>query len=169
MNRHPGGESHTLQMLELSMLQPPARILDFGAGDGETVSLLRSLGYLAEGIDLNPGSIVVQQGDFLHPPYSGDCFDGIISQCAFYVSGNQNLALAQAYRMLRNDGILMLSDVWFSDAASAAEAAGFRILFHEDLTRLWREYYLNALWTEDSVPCGIRGKCTYEMLICSKD
>ena len=51
---HPGGEEHSRYLIELSFLPPPARWLDMGAGDGSTVRLLQSLGYEAEGIDLNP-------------------------------------------------------------------------------------------------------------------
>ena len=54
MTRHPGGEEHSRYLIELSFVMPPARWLDMGAGSGETVRLLRSLGYEAEGIDLEP-------------------------------------------------------------------------------------------------------------------
>ena len=54
MNRHPGGEFHTRQMIELSGLTPPAKLLDMGAGSGESVKLLSSLGFDVQGIDLNP-------------------------------------------------------------------------------------------------------------------
>ena len=52
MNKHPGGEEHTRRMLELARLPAGASVLDLGAGDGETLRLLQSLGYDAEGIDL---------------------------------------------------------------------------------------------------------------------
>lgn len=169
MRSHPGGAAHTLRMLELSGLQPPASILDLGGGAGETVALLREQGFEARGIDLEPRSELVEQGDLLHSGFPDGSFDGVLSQCAFYVSGDPEGALREACRLLKPGGMLLLSDVWFTDGAKAAEAAGFRVLHREDMTPLWREYYLEALWTEESVPCGIRGKCTYEMLICVKD
>ena len=61
---HPGGEKHSRYLIELSFLTPPAKWLDMGAGDGETVNLLRSLGFEAEGIDLSPRGENVTQGDF---------------------------------------------------------------------------------------------------------
>ena len=44
MNSHPGGEGHTRRMLELAALPPGARILDMGAGAGETLRMLRAHG-----------------------------------------------------------------------------------------------------------------------------
>mgnify|MGYP000809977585 CR=1 FL=1 len=51
MNGHLGGTQNTLHIIALSRLAPPAKILDMGAGAGETVGLLRDMGYDARGID----------------------------------------------------------------------------------------------------------------------
>ena len=69
MNGHPGGEEHTLRMLELAGIPAGGRILDLGAGAGESLRLMQSLGYRAEGIDLAPRSAEVRQGDLLRAPY----------------------------------------------------------------------------------------------------
>ena len=87
MNGHPGGEEHTRRMLELAAIPAGGRILDLGAGAGESVRLMRRLGYRAEGIDLAPRSGEAQQGDLLRAPYPDASFDGLLSQCAFYLSG----------------------------------------------------------------------------------
>ena len=42
MNRHPGGEEQTLHLLEPIELRRGMKALDLGAGEGETVRLLRS-------------------------------------------------------------------------------------------------------------------------------
>ena len=52
MNGHPGGDTHTMRMIELCALSPGARVLDMGAGEGEAVALLRAHGLDAVGIDL---------------------------------------------------------------------------------------------------------------------
>ena len=49
MNGHLGGTQNTLHIIALSRLAPPAKILDMGAGAGETVGLLRDMGYNARG------------------------------------------------------------------------------------------------------------------------
>lgn len=167
---HPGGEEHSRYLIELSFLPPPAKWLDMGAGDGSAVRLLRSLGYEAEGIDLSPRGEDVAAGDYLRPPYPEGSFDGIVSQCSFYVSGDVPGALTQAGKLLRKGGKLVFSDVTEDVVAllNQARQAGFAVRHLEDLTQLWKEYYLEALWTQDDV-CLPRGKkFTYVLFVCER-
>ncbi len=170
MRSHPGGEGHTRRMLELAALPPGASVLDLGAGAGEAVALLRSLGFEARGLDREPPGGNVEPGDLLHAPFPAGSFDAVLSQCAFFVSGDQSGALKEAARLLRPGGRLLLSDVFFEDPLPLLEKAGFRLLRREDLTAAWREYYLEALWREDAPCCEIpRGKCSYWLLIAEKE
>ncbi len=170
MNRHPGGVEHTRRMLALARLPEGASVLDLGAGDGETLALLRSLGYAARGIDWEPRSETVERGDLLRAPFPDGSFDAVLSQCAFFLSGDVPGAFREAYRLLRPGGTLLLSDLCFAPLRPPAEAAGFRILCQEDLTEAWREYYLEALWREELPCCEIpRGKSSYLLLIGRKD
>lgn len=172
MNGHPGGDAHTRQMIHLSGLKPPAKILDMGAGSGNPMKLLQSLGFDVQGIDLAPIStdMHITQGDFLNPPYPKESFDGILSQCAFYVSEDASKAFLSAYNLLKPAGILMLSDVCPRDSSlkDFAESAGFEVLHFEDQTPAWKEYYIEAIWrgTVCDFPCN--QKMNYEMLICKK-
>ena len=179
MNGHPGGQAHTLQMIKLSGLKPAAKVLDMGAGLGESVVFLRDLGFDAKGIDLKAAhapadniteNVLVKHGDFLSPPYDAESFDGILSQCAFYVSGNVKQAFLSTHKLLKPNGILMLSDVCPRDTSlkTLAESFGFEVLFYEDQTSAWKEYYIEAIWrgTACDFPCN--QKMTYEMLICKK-
>jgi SAM-dependent methyltransferase len=169
MNGHPGGQAHTRRMLELAALERGARILDMGAGAGETLRLLRALGFDAVGVDLSPRAQEVLQGDFLAAPFPDGSFDAVLSQCAFFVSGDVPGALREAHRVLRPGGTLMLSDVFFEAPAPVAEAAGFELLQLEDMTGTWQEYYLEALWREEDCGCEIpRGKCGYWLMISRK-
>ena len=166
MNGHPGGEEHTLKMLLLSGLPVGASVLDMGAGAGETVRLLRRRGYDACGIDLEPRSGDVIKGNFLRTDFADGVFDGILSQCSFYVSGYPRTAVREAGRLLKTGGVLMLSDVFFDEP----ELSGFEVLFQEDMTPAWRDYYLEALWREERPCCSIpSGKhCSYLMLLARK-
>ena len=167
---HPGGEQHSRYLIELAFLDKPARWLDMGAGDGETVRILRALGYEAEGIDLQPRGADVRRGDYLSAPYDDEAFDGILSQCSFYVSGNVPGALAEAGRLLRRGGKLVFSDVTENvvQLLSDVRKAGFAVRHIEDLTEQWKEYYLEALWKEDDV-CIRRGKkFTYVLFVCER-
>ena len=170
MNGHPGGEAHTRRLLELAGLRPDARILDLGAGAGETLALLRALGYEADGIDLAPRAETVERGNLLHTPYPDGSFDAVLSQCAFSVSGDIPGALREASRLLRTDGLLLWSDAEFEPLRPLAEAAGFTILHDEDMRAAWREYYIEALWRGESCPCELpRGRCGYRLLIGRKE
>ena len=167
---HPGGEEHSRYLIELSFLSPPARWLDMGAGDGSAVRLLKSLDYEAEGIDLTPRGEDVTAGDYLQPPYPAGSFDGIISQCSFYVGGNVPEALGQAGKLLKKGGKLVFSDVTENvvELLNQARQAGFAVRHLEDLTKQWREYYLEALWTQDNVCLPKGKKFTYVLFVCER-
>lgn len=168
MRKHPGGEQHSRYLIELSFLEAPAKWLDMGAGDGETVRLLRKLGHSAEGIDLEPRSELVAQGDYLHGPYEDGCFDGIISECSFFSSGDVPGALREAGRLLRKGGKLVFSDVTENvvQLLNQCRQAGFAVRHLEDLTEQWREYYLECLWREENVPTG-KG-LSYVLFVCER-
>ena len=170
MNRHPGGVENTRRMVELAGLPKGARIIDLGAGAGESVALLKELGYDAVGIDRVPRSALVQPGDLLGTGFPAGSFDAALSQCAFFASGDPTGALGECCRILKPGGRLLLADVFFEDPAALTAAAGLRILRREDMTRLWREYYLEALWREETVCLPPKGKkSSYWLLICEKE
>ena len=170
MNGHPGGAAHTRRMLALAGLPAGARILDLGAGGGETVALLRELGYEAAGIDLAPRSPLVQTGDLLHSGFPDESFDAVLSQCAFYVSGDVPGALRESRRLLRPGGLLLLSDVFFVPPEPLMTEAGFSLLHGEDMTAQWKEYYIDAIWrgTADDCPHP-GGKCRYYLIIARRE
>ena len=88
MKGHPGGDEHSRHMIALSGLAKRAKWLDMGAGAGETVRLLRSMGYDACGIDLHPGSEDVMQGDYLAAPYEDGSFEMSLYDARFKVCKN---------------------------------------------------------------------------------
>ena len=169
MNRHPGAEENTRGLIERSGLPRGSRIIDLGAGGGESVRLLRSLGFDAEGIDLEPRGDGVKRDDMLHAPYPDGAFDGVLSQCAFYLSGDVPAAFAESARLLRRGGVLMLADLCFEPWDDIARRCGLRLLSVEDMTEKWKEYYIEALWRGDA-PCECRrGKCAYYSALFGKD
>jgi len=169
MLRHPGGEAHTRRLIELSQLTK-GTWLDMGAGDGSAVLLLRQMGFDAIGIDLNPRSLEVTKGNYLEAPFESSFFDGILSQCSFYVSGNVLQALSESARLLRPGGKLVFSDVTedMDELIANCKKAGFHLLYEEDLTPIWREYYLEALWTQDNVCLPSGKKYRYVIIVCER-
>ena len=167
---HPGGEKHSRYLIELAFLEKGAKWLDMGAGDGSAVRLLRNLGYAAEGIDLEPRGKDVVRGNYLDSPWQEGFFDGILSQCSFYVGGDVPGALQEASRLLHKGGKLVFSDVTENVVTllNQCRQAGFAVRHLEDLTGEWKEYYLEALWTQDNVCLQPGKKVSYVLFVCEK-
>ena len=162
MTRHPGDTRH---LIALAGLRPGARVLDLGAGDGDSVRLLRSCGFDAVGIDRKEAPDV-EAGDLLHTGIADASFDAVMSECAFFVSGDVPGALQESARLLKPGGTLLLADVFFEPPEPRLMAAGFRVIVKEDWTDAWREYYLRSIWEGTAEPCPIpKGSCQYWMLI----
>ena len=167
---HPGGEKHSRYLIELAFLDKGSKWLDMGAGDGAAVRLLRSLGYAAEGIDLQPRGKDVVRGNYLQSPWRDGFFDGILSQCSFYVSNAVSGSLKEASRLLRKGGKLVFSDVTENvvQLLNQCRQAGFAVRHMEDLTDQWKEYYLEALWKEDNVCLSQGKKYSYVLFVCER-
>ncbi len=169
MNSHPDGRQGTERLLQLGNLPRGARVLDMGAGAGDSFFVMEELGLVPYGIDLVPRGERVEKGNFLHCPYPDGSFDGVLSQCAFFVSGNVEKAFTEAGRLLKKGGRLMLSDVCFEPWEGYIKNGGLRLLYSQDLTSLWQEYYIEKIWRGEEVPIIKGKKCRYLAIICEKE
>jgi len=165
MNGHPGGEAHTRRMITLAALPNGASVLDMGAGSGEAVRLMQALGYDAHGIDLEPRSDEVMQGDFLRLPYPDGHFDAVLSQCAFFVSGEVSGALREAHRALKPGGKLVLLDLGAAKDLSGSSGQSSQVVASHGFSPLeqYREHGNIGPWTDVYAMCAtifycVRGK-----------
>ena len=168
MIKHPDGENLTKELLSLVSLPANARILDMGAGDGEAVILMRSLGYDATGVDREPCENVIA-GDMTKLPFENETFDAVIAECAFSVCGDTKKAFSEARRVLKSGGMLCISDVYFKSenapclslCAPATKSAwekcadGFELTAFDDRTKVWTEFMIHCIWNGlDLGDCG---------------
>jgi len=169
MKNHPGGREYTIKLLQRAGFEMGDRIIDMGAGEGNSLDIMTEMKLEAVGIDLEPRGAMVIKGNFLESGFAGNSFDGVLSECSFYVSGDQKGAIRESYRLLNNGGRLVMSDVCYEDLSLFFKEIGFEILYEEDRTELWKEYYIEALWRGDEVcQCNAKGKCRYISYICVK-
>ena len=172
MPLHPLGSAHLARLLAMAALSPPCRILDMGAGKGESLGRLLDLGFDAVGIDLRAEG-AVSAGDFLHCPFPAASFDAVLSECAFFVSGDVRGALREAARLVRPGGKLLLGDVCFlclHEWEALLGDTGFRLLQAEDQSAAWKQYYLESIWEGRDIGSGSfpKGKCRYYLTVCER-
>ncbi len=159
---HPGGKEMTVRLLDLSGICPPARILELGAGCGAAAGYLKSLGFDVKAIDLNPAGPDVEPGDMRKLDFPGESFDCCLAECSISGCGKGSAALREAFRVLKQDGCLLVSDVFFHKENApclsmgkpltwncwkeAFQEAGFYLEEVRDETGAWREFFLESLW-----------------------
>ena len=172
LDRHPMGIQHTKKLIQMAQLSP-CRILDMGAGKGETVAYLKEQGYDAVGIDINAGDGILC-ADYLHSPFEDESFDAVISECSFFISGDEDRAFSEAYRVLRHGGVMLYGDVCVDEPTVKFRKltdAGFEIEKTEDITDEWKSFYIQLIWQGDTSIRDCmkeRKKCRYYLTICKK-
>ncbi len=143
----PGGLALTERALAELGLSPGDRVLDVGCGPGTTLGLLRGRGFGGVGVDLSPALAAeaasagpAAAADAERLPFPSGCFHAAFLECVLSAVPDKGAALAEAARVLRRGGALVLSDVtrsgplpeplaslagWVACAAGALTAGGY--------------------------------------------
>lgn len=196
IDAHPGGIPLTERLLALGGMdsrEKGRKLLDLGAGKGESTEFLRNKGWDARGIDLvcPENSEVVIEMDMRKLEYDASSFDVCLAECSLSGCGDGAAALKEGYRVLRSGGVFLVSDVYFQKEEAPALSlggpltkklwllefmqAGFSVCCWEDETPLWREFFLESLWNgkADETCAELfreygKGKCGYFLAVLKK-
>ena len=133
----PGGFSLTDTAVSLCKLCPESDVLDIGCGRGATVNYLyEKYRISAAGIDPSEkliaeaksrggsGSFFTGRGESL--PFESGSFDCVFTECTLSLM-DADLAIDEAYRMLRPRGRFVISDVYAKNPEAAAQLRDFSV------------------------------------------
>ena len=145
-----GDRSLHRALVELTVSRPLGALLDIGCGQGRILKLLASRAHRAVGIDIDSNArklaraalllagtpnTTLRQGDMVALPFDDDEFDTVILDDVLGDATDPVAAIAEAKRLLRPDGrLLLLASVGDSDIAELgtrfakwAASAGLRL------------------------------------------
>ncbi|MCG8402717.1 MAG: class I SAM-dependent methyltransferase [Firmicutes bacterium] len=119
----PGGFAITDRALSFCSFAAGAKVLDVGCGAGATVEhLITEHNLHAIGVDPSPA--LLQEGRRKRPdlpllaasgenlPFGTGEMDGVLAECVLTVMKNPDKALAECYRVLKNGGWLVVTDIY---------------------------------------------------------
>ena len=169
----PGGLALTQKAAEAIDLTAGERVLDVGCGLGTSLLFLQAhFGIEPYGIDLSaaaaenaaphfsPGHIL--QADACALPYDDGFFDAVFFECVLTLTADPEKALAEAKRVLRPGGRLVITSLWacagLSDGLcaqgridrkallTALAQLGFSPLLEENETACLRQFIADILF-----------------------
>ncbi len=158
---HPGGTALSLWLLEQAEKVKGAtwrgKFLDVGCGRGDTVELLKNLGFQADGIDwilpleLKEKGLI--EGDFLNCFFPEDSYDGVLLECTLSLLDKEE-AFRKITRCLKHDGLLLLSDICREDTGIPDfRKFGFQLISARTCEEEWKAYRAYWLWNYGEDGC----------------
>jgi len=114
---HPGGPDE-LDAAAMYLRAPvgPAKVLDVGCGSGVLLARMKSLGWDAEGVELDPGGVAaarargvrVHQGQLADAKFPDNCFDAVHSAHVIEHVYDPVALLRECFRILKPGGKLVI-------------------------------------------------------------
>lgn len=125
---HPGGLKLTERLANLASIDENSTVLDIASGKGTSaIFLAKKFNCTVVGIDLSEvltrratelsktemvaDQVFFKVADAERLPFKTDSFDAIINECSLCLFPNKKNALKEMYRVLNDEGKLVLSDV----------------------------------------------------------
>lgn len=160
----PGGLVLTKRALDFCAFPAGAALLDIGCGAGATLRLARAAGCDCLGVDHSDAMLAaareaglgtwVQGADTAALPFGDAAFAGIFLECGLSAMGTHGPVLAEAWRVLRPGGRLILSDLFAPSAGEEGPlplgidwaAHGFAPLLREDHTPTLGDFYAQMVF-----------------------
>ena len=170
----PGGLTLTQKAADVIGLVPGDRVLDIGCGLGTSLNFLREKYNIeAFGVDLHPevaekakahlGADNVFCADACALPFEDSGFDAVFMECVLSLVKTPEKALAEAYRVLKPGGHLVISslvggDKMFDNGRIGRGALleklgefGFDVLNVSDETSALRRFVAEIIFEYDSI------------------
>ena len=163
MDNYPLGKDKTMALLFLAGLKEGSEVLCLGGMDSQL--LVSRSGYKAKRLKIaKPG-----KDAFLDCDYPENSFDGILSQGDLYVTGDMEKSLMKAASLLKKGGKLMMSELCLEENFDKyLLKAGLEVESCEDVSAMWRAYYMDKLFSGEDVPEWIEGAFKYYTMVCRK-
>jgi arsenite methyltransferase len=194
----PGGFSLTDIGVQYCLLSPGDTVLDLGCGLGATVNYLyHKYNISAFGIDPSEKMIAAakhkyEYADFFlgygeQLPFDNGSFDGVFAECTLSLMENLDSVIQQVFRVLKENGWFIISDIYARNPKAAAELhkypadncirgmhhlkqlrgslvrAGFSVVHTADFSQYLKELIVNITFSSDT-PCEFwntaDGSCT---------
>lgn len=193
--RHPGGLELTEHMIRMAELKSGAKTADIGCGCGLSLRLMREK-YGLDAVGVEPDAQTntlagcpVYRGTAENLPFDDHALDALLCECVLSLTDDRTKALNELSRVIKKDGILMISDLYSrldkstdqslptrKNIIAQAEAAGFTLLYLEDHTKALTEMVVHAIMNDQDIQSLCekdcqelkRQKCGYYILLAKK-
>lgn len=162
--RHPGGRESTCRLAELANQfwdeSYPKELINLCCGSGEGMEVFREAGFTVTGIDCSHELILRAKTDFPDMewicgnaeelPFPMEKFTCALSECSLSEAENLPQRLAEIYRVLKPQGLLVTADVENEEERKQWDKcfleAGFKLLYREAHAKWMREFLAHFLW-----------------------
>lgn len=167
---HPEDEGELAWLLHTAGIGNKDHVLDLCCGRGDSVEMLLNKGCFVTGVDSSKGAVdmakrrwereskaVFYAGDSRQIPLENQSVDAVLCQCSLSLfDGDIPVVLKEVRRVLKQDGILMLSDLYHSGMdqkmwETYLKGGGFVLEVRKDISETLRTYCMEYLWKTGSL------------------